>query len=219
MYKSIKFNLFVLLFSGIFLSLNIQAAPKPADANAKAAMAKLQAMVKEATTARDTLKTEKDKIASELDQVKKDKESADSETDRLNSELASQKSNNASVSEKLDQTHAKLVEVIEKYNALNKAKNELTVQHTSLESTLKQTESNLQSCESKNVKLYTAGKEVLNSYENKNVLDSVLKDEPIFGFKSVEMESIVQEYEDKLRKEKYQHKDVVLDKTATSTDK
>ncbi len=77
----------------------------------------------------------------------------------------------------------------------------------------------MQSCESKNIKLYEAGKEVLNSYENKNVLDSVLKDEPIFGFKSVEMESIVQEYEDKLRKEKYQHKDVVVIKKTTSPDK
>lgn len=219
MYKSIKFNLFILLFSGLSLSLNLEAAPKPADANAKAALAKLQALVKEATTERDLLKTEKDKVSAELDQVKKDKDAADSESDRLNSELASQKSSNANVSEKLDQTHAKLLEVIEKYNALNKAKNELTAQHTSLESTLKQTETNLQSCESKNIKLYEAGKEVLNSYENKNVLDSVLKDEPIFGFKSVEMESIVQEYEAKLRKEKYQHKDVVLDKTSTPTDK
>ncbi len=186
------------------------AAPdkKGADANAKAAMAKLQAMVKEATTARDTLKTEKDKVTAELDQVKKDKESADSETERLNSELETQKSSNAAVSDKLEQTHAKLLEVIEKYNALNKSKNELTVLHTNTENTLKQTETHLQSCESKNIKLFEAGKEILASYENKNVLDSVLKDEPIFKFKSVEMEGIVQEYEDKLRKESYQHKEV-----------
>jgi hypothetical protein len=38
----------------------------------------------------------------------------------------------------------------------------------------------------------------------------VLKAEPLLQFKSVEMESIVQEYEDKLRKQKYQHKELTV---------
>ena len=171
-------------------------------------MQKLQAMVKEATTARDTLKTEKDKIIAELEQVKKEKDTATSEGDRLTSELEAQKSTNAAVNDKLEQTHNKLLEVIEKYNALNKSKNELAVLHTNVENILKQTETNLQSCESKNIKLFEAGKEVLSTYENKNLLDTVLKEDPIFKFKSVEMEGVVQEYEDKLRKEKYQHKEI-----------
>ncbi len=200
---------YLIFFSCILTTLLIEAAPaKTVDANAKAAMQKLQAMVKEATTARDNLKTEKDKIIAELEQVKKEKDTAVLEGDRLTSELEAQKSTNAAVNDKLEQTHNKLLEVIEKYNALNKSKNELTVLHTNLENTLKQTETNLQSCESKNIKLFEAGKEVLSTYENKNLLDTVLKEDPIFKFKSVEMEGIVQEYEDKLRKESYQHKEV-----------
>ena len=200
---------YLIFFSCILTTLLIEAAPaKTVDANAKAAMQKLQAMVKEATTARDNLKTEKDKIIAELEQVKKEKDTAVLEGDRLTSELEAQKSTNAAVNDKLEQTHNKLLEVIEKYNALNKSKNELTVLHTNLENTLKQTETNLQSCESKNIKLFEAGKEVLSTYENKNLLDTVLKEDPIFKFKSVEMEGIVQEYEDKLRKEKYQHKEI-----------
>ena len=213
MYKQFKLIVFV-VFTLFNLNLTAFAAPaKTADANAKAAMAKLQAMVKEATTARDTLKAEKDKVSEELEQVKKDKEKVDSESVRLNSEIESQKSTNTAVNDKLEQTHNKLLEVIEKYNALNKSKNELTVLHNNVESTLKQTETNLQSCENKNLKLFEAGKEILDSYEDKNVLDAVLKDEPIFKFKSVEMEGIVQEYEDKLRKDKYQHKEITAKKT------
>ena len=200
---------YLFFFSCIVTTIATEAAPaKTADANAKAAMQKLQAMVKEATTARDTLKTEKDKIIAELEQVKKEKDTAASEGDRLTSELEAQKSTNAAVNDKLEQTHNKLLEVIEKYNALNKSKNELAVLHTNVENTLKQTETNLQSCESKNIKLFEAGKEVLSTYENKNLFDTVLKEDPIFKFKSVEMEGIVQEYEDKLRKEKYQHTEI-----------
>jgi hypothetical protein len=42
------------------------------------------------------------------------------------------------------------------------------------------------------------------------VLDSLLKSEPILQFKSVEMETIIQEYEDKLIKQKYQHKELAV---------
>ena len=126
--------------------------------------------------------------------------------ERVNNELTAQKSSNATVSNTLQQTHAKLMDVIEKYNALNKSKNELSVLHVNLENSHKQTEAQLQTCEEKNIKLFEAGKEILNTYENKSVMDSFLKSDPIFQFKSVEMEGIAQEYEDKLSKQKLQSK-------------
>jgi hypothetical protein len=98
------------------------------------------------------------------------------------------------------------MEVIEKYNALNKSKNELSVLHVNLENSHKQTETQLQTCEEKNIKLFEAGKEILSTYENKSLMDSFLKSDPIFQFKSVEMEGIAQEYEDKLSKQKLQSK-------------
>ena len=218
------FNILKLISMVLLVFINCEnhvlAAPtKSADANAKAAMAKLQAMVKEATTARDTIKTEKDKISAELEQVKKEKDSANLEGERLHSELEAQKTSSAAVSDKLEQTHVKLLEVIDKYNALNKSKNELTVLNTNTQNTLKQTESNLQTCENKNIKLFEAAKEILSGYDNKSIFDAVLKEEPIFKFKSVEMESLVQEYEDKLRKAKFEHKDIIVNKTSAISEK
>ena len=55
------------------------------------------------------------------------------------------------------------MDVIEKYNALNKSKNELSVLHVNLENSHKQTEAQLQTCEEKNIKLFEAGKEILNT--------------------------------------------------------
>jgi hypothetical protein len=51
--------------------------------------------------------------------------------------------------------------------------------------------------------LYEAAEEVLNAYEHNSLFDSLLESEPVFQINSVQLESIVQEYEDKLRKQKY----------------
>ena len=163
-------------------------------------------MIKAANTERDLIKTEKDKLSADVEQLKKEVATKTSDEQRINNELTAQKSSNATVSNTLQQTHAKLMDVIEKYNALNKSKNELSVLHVNLENSHKQTEAQLQTCEEKNIKLFEAGKEILNTYENKSVMDSFLKSDPIFQFKSVEMEGIAQEYEDKLSKQKLQSK-------------
>jgi septum formation topological specificity factor MinE len=206
--KSLPVSVF--LAGSLLLSPAAQAAPRAAAEGNNKAVLKLQSLVKDITTERDLIKTEKDKLASEIEKLKKEKDAAASAEERLGAELAAQKNSNATVSNTLEQTHAKLLEVIEKYNVLNKAKNELSVIHVNLENTQKQTESNLQNCEGKNLKMFEAAKEVLGSYENKGVMDSLLKSEPILQFKSVEMESIVQEYEDKLIKQKYQHKELAV---------
>ena len=160
-------------------------------------------MVKEATTARDALKTEKEKLEQELTQVKKEKSQSESAEDQLRNDLAAKSNSLSSTANTLEQTNAKLLEVIEKYNGLNKAKTELNSTYEKLMAINKQTETNLQSCETKNVKLYKAGKEILDTYQNKGLVDTLLKSEPIFQFNSVEMEGITQEYEEKLRKQIY----------------
>ena len=198
----LMFSLAVMLNMTVF---TVNAEPRAENANGKA-MAKLQAMVKEATTARDALKTEKEKLEQELTQVKKEKSLSESAEDQLRNDLAAKSNSLSSTANTLEQTNAKLLEVIEKYNVLNKSKTELNTEHEKLKSVHTQTESYLQSCETKNVKLYEAGKEILNTYQNKNVVDSLLKADPIFQFNSVEMEGIVQEYEEKLRKQVYTKK-------------
>ncbi len=178
------------------------AAPRAADGNSKA-LAKLQAMVKEANVERDLLKTEASKMTAEIEQLKKDIASKTSNEERVSDELAAQKSSNAQVTSTLQQTHAKLLEIIEKHNVINKSKNELSALHDDLKMSHKLKETELQNCESKNIKLYEAAEEVLSAYEHNSLFDSLLESEPVFQIKSVELETIVQEYEDKLRKQKY----------------
>lgn len=215
MSRIIKLLVVSFLLVGSLLSATTQAAPRAAADGNNKAVVKLQTMVNEITTERDLLKTEKDKLVLDIEKLKKEKAATASDGDRLSSELAAQKNSNAAVSNTLEQTHAKLLEVIEKYNVLNQAKNELSATYVNLQNSHKQTETELQSCEGKNIKLFEAGKEVLNSYENKGVMDTLLKSEPILQFKSVEMQTLVQEYEDKLTKQKYQHKELTATNAIT----
>jgi len=218
MSKIIKPLALSVLLVGSLLTVTSQAAPRAVDGNNKVVL-KLQAVVKDMTVERDQLKTEKDKLGLEIEQLKKDTASAVKASalaeESLSSELAAQKNSNAAVTSTLEQTHAKLLEVIEKYNVLNKSKNELSVTHGNLQNSHKQTEADLQGCEGKNIKMYEAGKEVLNTYEHTNVIDTLLKSEPILQFKGVEMEALAQEYEDKLRKQKYQHKELAATNPAS----
>lgn len=54
-------------------------------------------------------------------------------------------------------------------------------------------------CEDKNGELYKLGQEVLDLYDNKGFLDVVGADEPVTKLKRVEYESIMQDYQNKLR--------------------
>jgi len=213
-----KYLVILILIVGGCLSGFASAAPRDGGGGGKA-VAKLQAMVREITSERDALKTERDtlkmeseKLTADIAKLKKEKNevesSAASVENRLSNELTAQKTNNEAITGRLGQTNAKLLEVIEKYKALNQEKNTLSVNHANLEDVQRQTKTELQLCEENNIKLFKAGKEVLKHYENKGMLDTMLSSEPAFQIKGVEMETLIQGYEDKLRKEKYQHKEI-----------
>jgi len=176
--------------------------------------AKLQAMVNSLTAERDAAVAEKDKLASEIEKLKKDKSAAASAEARLSGELAAQKSSAAEVKTRLEQTHTKLLEVIEKYKVLNQEKADLARTHDELQTVQHTTEAELLGCEGKNLKLFEAAKKMLEGYDNQGVMEALFKSEPVLGFKSVEMESLAQEYEDKLRKQTYRRGEVAKSQDA-----
>lgn len=207
--NAIKPFVTIALVWGFALSVDSSAAVRDNGGNAKI-VSKLQAMVKDITAERDRLKAEQDKAIAELEKLKKDSEkeiaTAHSEKENLDKELVGQKSTNADLQARLDATTVRLKEVIEKYNALNKSKNELALQHGNLMNSQKTTASELQICQSKNLKLYEASKEIIEGYkscQNRGVLDTLIDSEPVFQINNVEFETLMQDFEDKLNKQKY----------------
>jgi chromosome segregation ATPase len=190
--------------------LPVQAANAAKESSSAKAIKKLQMMVKDATAERDRLTTENGKITAELEQLKKqseqEKKTATTLADKHSKELTTQKSIADEIHNRLENTTAKLREVIDKYNALNQSKNELATEHSSLQNTQQFTASELKACETKNAKLYEASKEVIASYQgcqDKGIVGTLMDSEPVLQINSVEYETIAQDYEDKLNKQKF----------------
>ena len=197
--KSMRYSL---LLIACLLPFMAQAAPREAGKQDSGAVQKLQAMVKSLTTERDAAKAETAKLTAELDQLIKESSkslaAATAAKEQLDGELNSQKTSNTEVRDRLDKTNTRLLEVIEKYKELNQGKNQLSGELTALKAKQEATEQQLTVCGEHNVKLLQAAKELLVRYENKDTLTTVFQQEPLLQFKSVEMESIIQDYEDKL---------------------
>lgn len=184
------------------LPLLAQAAPREAGKQDAGAVQKLQAMVKSVTSERDAAKAETAKLTAELDQLKKESSKSlatvTAAKDQLDSELNAQKSSNTEVHDRLEKTNTRLLEVIEKYKELNQAKNMLATEFNAMKARQEATEQQLNICGEHNVKLLQSAKQLLDVYQHKSTLSSLLQQEPILQFNSIEMETIVQEYEDKL---------------------
>lgn len=164
---------------------------------------RLQGMVRQVTKERDVLKTENAKLKTELNALKKDKDTLEAENSSISNKLAGERSNLGKLRVRQEQTYDKLVEVVEKYKELNKVKNQLTLDLKASQNQYQQTSEQLETCGRHNGKLISAANELLDRYQNKGTFSGLMQSEGLLQFESVEMENIVQEYEDKIRVEEY----------------
>lgn len=193
----------LLLLSVCLLSLSeTQAAQRDAGKD-NGAVLKLQGMVKSLTTERDAAKAETTKLTAELEQLKKDHSkatlAAESAKEQLDNELTLQKNTTTEVKDRLEKTNTRLLEVIEKYKQLNQSKADLNNELNQEKAKYQATDEQLNICTSHNIKLLEAGKDLLEHYQNKGTVSALFQEEPILQFNNVEMENIMQEYEDKIK--------------------
>ncbi|MDO8961108.1 MAG: hypothetical protein Q8R74_09350 [Methylophilus sp.] len=71
-------------------------------------------------------------------------------------------------------------------------------QRKTLSSNLADTTKNLNTCEDKNGKLYTYGKELIQIYDDPSRYEAMMRKEKFFQLKRVELENILQNQQDKL---------------------
>lgn len=199
---------FILL--GTFLSAMPAHAVKRDENADKRIAAKLQAMVREVSAERDRLKTENATLAAENEQLKEQlnaekqmSQAAASVETKLTGELTAAQGSNERLSSQLDKTRSKLHEVVEKYKQLNQEKKQLTGQFTELQRTQEFTASELDVCENKNLELLKTTRVMMDSINSRGVFDTLLGKEPVFGFKGIEIENMIQEYQDKLAAHQY----------------
>lgn len=170
-------------------------------------VAKLQAMMRQVTKERDALKTENAKLKADVDVLNKEKKALESDKSKINNKLAGEKVSHKKLQQRQQKIYEKLTDVVEKYKVLNQKKNGLIAELKTLNSEHNQTTQQLKICGQHNSKLISSANELLERYQNKGTFEGMFQSEGLLQFQSVEMENIVQDYEDKIRKEEY--KDVV----------
>jgi len=196
-------KIFVLWFI-LFWNSFSQAGVRDAASGGGQMVAKLQGMVRQVTKERDSVKTENAKLQAELETLKKQNAKLEASGEKISKKLAGQQGSNKKLQARQEQTYNKLVEVVDKYKLLKQEKNLLNSELIGLQGQFKNSTQQLDICSTHNGKLISSANELLERYQNKGTFDGFLQSEGVLQFKSVEMETIVQEYEDKIRDEEYQ---------------
>ncbi len=196
-----KLSWTLLLF---FLMSGLQAGVREASGGSGKMVAKLQAMMRQVSKERDNLKIENAKLKTELDGLNKQHKALVADEKKVSRKLLSQQGNNRKLEARQQQTYDKLVQVVEKYKALKQQKHKLSTEYAQLQQVQQSTDEQLSICGQHNVKLISSAEELLQRYQDKGTFAALLQSEGLLQFKSVEMESIVQDYEDEIRAERYQ---------------
>ncbi len=100
---------------------------------------------------------------------------------------------------RLERTTGQLREVVAKYKEQALKLRETEAQRNELQANLEATSRQLEDAERKNLALYQINRDVLAEFEQEGPWDGLLRKEPVTGFKQVEIENLVQEYEDRMR--------------------
>ena len=149
-----------------------------------------------------TVTQEKDKLASQVRgaQAKAKEEATKSqqllaERDALAAEKQSLQSQKSELEKRLSELTAKQADT-------ERLLTTTQTQKKQADATLETRERQLASCESKNVKLYQHGRDVINQCQDQNASGRLLRIEPFTGIKRVELENLLEEYRDKLDAQK-----------------
>jgi chromosome segregation ATPase len=159
------------------------------EADDQKAVARAQRMLRQMSQERDALQAENAKLKGEVEELNRKLGSL-----KKNSEasLAKSREGNAALSENLQKT------------TLNLRQTE--TEKTQLQATVVDQAQLIESCEANNVKMLQINRELLVDYEKKGFMDAMLQREPLTQLKRVEIENIVQEYQDRIDRSEFRKK-------------
>lgn len=170
------------------------------------ALARAQGLLRQLAQEKAALDAEVAKLRAENAKLKKDAGRTEAELAESQASLESSTREAASVRTKLggtekrlERTTGQLREVVGKYKEQALKLRETEAQRNELQANLEATSRQLEDAERKNLALYQINRDVLAEFEKEGPWDGLLRKEPVTGFKQVEIENLVQEYEDRMR--------------------
>lgn len=174
--------LFTAMAAIILVTVTGTAAAGAADAaDDQKMLARAQRLLRQTATERDTALTENAGLKSEVGELNRKLGALKKSSE---ASLARSRESNAALNEDRRKTMQNLRQV--------------EADKTQLQSTVVEQAQWIESCGAKNVKLVEVNRELLQRYKNKGVFDAMLQREPLTQLKRVEIENIVQEYQDEI---------------------
>ena len=196
----------VLTLLGSALPASVHAADDDAVARAKEMLRRTQEALHQAQAENaDLLRAKTDaeqKLQAATKQIDAVQSGSKAAQGALNAKLTSAQSAQTDLQNKLNDVDARLTAT----NArLSGTASELAARNGELaqvKQMLEQSKSANASCEDKNLKLYSYAETVLGLYKNKGVWAALSQKEPVLGLKEVDVENVVQEYQQKFASQK-----------------
>jgi len=163
-----------------------------------------------------TLEQEKTQLSQDLDKAASEAKKATGRAARLSRDLKAERSKRENLEKTLEQANKDLAshrerlaqteqQLAETRSTLAKTSQTLSITEGDkrrLEGIKASQEREIASCESKNLKLYQTGRDLMTRFEQKTCNEVMAQKEPLFGLKRVEIENLLEEYRDKLDEQK-----------------
>ncbi len=166
------------------------------DKNLQNALAKAQFMLRQLQSEKLTIQKERDALKLELAELQKQNARNIAKGDKKEKKYQNQLS---SYRDQYGELKDRFIELRALYRSS-------LIENKKVNAVLMQKTDNFKLCFDNNQKLFEVNQEILGKYENKGFWDIMKKREPVLGFKQVELENLVQEYQ-------YKNEDLLLSDT------
>lgn len=176
------------------------------------AAARSQAVLQQLTAERARLQAENAKLVTDRDQLAKDMEetkqrlkSSQKDLKRSQVDLETSRDGNEGLNKRLKGAHdrierseGRLRDLIAKHKATVQRLGASESKNHELEDLAARQKEQIATLEGKNKKLYQAGIQLMDRYEDKGIVDALLQREPLTQIKDVEVQNVLEEYRNKL---------------------
>lgn len=157
-----------------------------ADTDEQKSMVRAQRLLRQMSQDRDAAQAENAKLKNEVEELNKKLGSLKKSSE---TSLAKAHENNTTLNENLQKTTQNL--------------HRTETEKTQLQATVVDQAQLIESCAAKNVTMVQINRELLDHYAKKGFVDAMLQREPLTQLERVEIENIVQEYQDQIDKQEF----------------
>lgn len=201
---------FVVVLSGTaLLAASTAGLAAPKKDPAKAALRQMQVQLKQAQDEKAALEQAKVELGTELDALKKKSSDLASTAARANrgkaaleKEVEALRQDKTKLTEEITQVKKELMESQLATRDTRQSLQQETSLKQRLEENLSARGKALEVCETKNKTLYQYHVELINRAQSRGSLAIFAEKEPVFGFKRVQIENLLEEYRDKVDEQK-----------------